>query len=222
MIEDGGSADTSTSDEVCSTGFHSEDNQGFMEYGSQSSELSQLLDEEVNRVKQEEENVVEEMDISLSSDSWHEIMDEVVQEEKDHGIVKKKTARTVMMMLKMINELDHDGDGEYNLNVSEDKKEDKDEICDGLQFLKQLDPDFVCSPRMIVRGIYSGEVLQLVVKRKTEGNLVHWALFDMKQKKQLLSVKAQMEYLFELSSKAQGTSDGVKVLGGWKWLDYKD
>ena len=72
MIRDGGSgdrgyeedrvsdagADTSSSDGSCSTGFHSEESLG-LEYGSEGSELSQLLDEEVNRVKQEEENVVE-------------------------------------------------------------------------------------------------------------------------------------------------------------------
>ena len=120
-------------------------------------------------------------DISLSSDGWHEVMDEVVEE---------------------------------------DDEDNEDEICDGFRFLKQLDPDFICSPRMIVRGIYTGEVLKLVVKRKTEGNLVHWAIFDTKQKKQLLSVKAQMEYRFELSRKAQGSTDGVKVLGGWNWRGW--
>ena len=107
MIRDGGSgdrgyeedrvsdagADTSSSDGSCSTGFHSEESLG-LEYGSEGSELSQLLDEEVNRVKLEEAKVVEEMDISLSSDTWHEDMDEVVEEEKGHDIVKNKTAKT--------------------------------------------------------------------------------------------------------------------------------
>ena len=179
--EDGAVDDTSSSDKASSTEIHSEDGQDFMEYGSEGSELSHLLDEELNRVKQEGGKDLEEMDISLPSDGWHEVMDEVVEE---------------------------------------DDEDNEDEICDGFRFLKQLDPDFICSPRMIVRGIYTGEVLKLVVKRKTEGNLVHWAIFDTKQKKQLLSVKAQMEYRFELSSKAQGTTDGVEVLGGWSWRGW--
>ena len=204
----GAAEDTSSSDKASSTEIHSEDGQDFMEYGSEGSELSHLLDEELNRVKQEGGKDLEEMDISLpSADCWHEVMDEVVEEETDLG---------------MNVELDGDGDvhGECNINVAEDDEDNEDEICDGFRFLQQLDPDFICSPRIILRGIYEGEVLKLVVKRKTEGNLVHWAIFDTKQKKQLLSVKAQMEYRFELSSKAQGTTDGVEVLGGWSWRGW--
>ena len=43
--------DTSSSDKASSTEIHSEDGQDFMEYGSEGSELSHLLDEELNRVK---------------------------------------------------------------------------------------------------------------------------------------------------------------------------
>ena len=49
---------------------------------------------------------------------------------------------------------------------------------------------------------------------------MHWALFDTNKKKQVLSVKAEMEYLSKLSSKAQGTSEGKKVLGGWNWRGW--
>ena len=197
--------ETSSSEEASSTGIHSEDSQALMEYGSEDSQLSQLLDEELNRVKKEGGKDLEKMDISLPSGSWNDMMDNDLEEETDLG---------------MNVELDGDGDGECNINVEKDDEDDEDEICDGFQFLQHLDPDFICSPRMIVRGVYTGEVLKLEVKRKTEGNLVHWKLFDTKRKKQLLSVKAQMEYRFELSTKAQGTSEGVKVLGGWKWRGW--
>ena len=123
--------------------------------------------------------------------------------------------------LRMHVELDGDGDGECNQNVSEEEGDAEEEYCDGYNFLQKIDPDFACSPRMIARGVFKGEVLKLEVKRRTEGNLVHWVLFDMKKKKQLLCVKAQMEYPFELSRKARGTnSEGVNVLGGWKWRGW--
>jgi len=109
--------------------------------------------------------------------------------------------------------------GERNNNVSEESEED-DELCDGFKFLQRIDRDFLCSPRMIVRGIYKGEVIKLEVKRRTEGNFVHWALFDMSKQKQLLCIKGQMEYRYELSNKAQCTGEGTKVLGGWRWRGW--
>merc|ERR1712004_893336 len=46
----------------------------------------------------------------------------------------------------------------------------------GEKFLLELDPDFMCSTRLVMRGVYKSEVLKLVVKRRLEGNLVHWEL----------------------------------------------
>ena len=207
-VESGGDAgeDTSSCDEASSTGIHSEDGQGFMEYRSGGLELSQLQDEELNSMEGGPKLQVEEMNISLPSGGWHEDVNEVVEEETD---------------LRMHVELDGDGDGKCNNDVAEQEGDDDEEKCEGYKFLQQLDPDFACSPRMICRGIYTGDVLKLEVKRRTEGNLVHWVIFDMKKKKQLLCVKAQMQYPFELSRKARGTSsEGVNVLGGWKWRGW--
>ena len=64
--------------------------------------------------------------------------------------------------------------------------------------LKRLDRDFFSSPRLIVRGIWRGEGLELQAKRRTEGTWVEWILKGMKTKhedeKTLLSVKANMSY----------------------------
>ena len=98
-------------------------------------------------------------------------------------------------------------------------EEGEEAVC-GAEFLKQLDRDYICSPRLIVRGVYVGEVLRLVVKRKTEGTLVDWALYNMKTRTQVLNIKGEMTYPFALSREAQGTKYGVEVKGGWSWRGY--
>ena len=248
-------SEESSSDEESSSSvgeIHTDDDSEGLHYGSEDSDLSNWLDEELQKA---EADVLEEKELSLPAQGWTSCLDEIdavgpnheegegqpitpaqaeqqvvrCEEDMDLGevlgggeegkgeedelsIVKKKMPKTVDMMLKMMNVVD---------DVAEDDKDDEDERCDdGFKFLQQLDRDFLCSPRMIVRGVYTGEVLKLVVRRKTEGNLVHWALFDMKRNKQLLSVKAQMEYQYKISSKALGTSEGVEVLGGWNWRGW--
>ena len=86
--------------------------------------------------------------------------------------------------------------------------------------LQQIDRDYICSPRLIVRGVYVGEVLKLVVKRKTEGTYVDWAMFNMNMKEQVLNIKGEMTYPFALSREAQGTKYGIEVKGGWSWRGY--
>ena len=98
--------------------------------------------------------------------------------------------------------------------------EEGEEAVSGAEFLKQLDRDYICSPRLIVRGVYVGEVLRLVVKRKTEGTLVDWAMYNMKTRTQVLNIKGEMTYPFALSREAQGTKYGVEVMGGWSWRGY--
>ena len=43
----------------------------------------------------------------------------------------------------------------------------------GHQLLVQLDRDYRSSPRKLVRGVYKSDVLELVVRRKLQGNLVN-------------------------------------------------
>ena len=106
--------------------------------------------------------------------------------------------------------------------VEKDDQVDKEgeEANSGATFLQQLDRDYICSPRLIVRGVYSGEVLKLVVKRKTEGTYVDWAMYNTKTKTQVLNIKGEMTYPFALSREAQGTKYGHEVKGGWRWRGY--
>ena len=217
--------------------YDADDDEERLHYGSQDSQLSNELDEELERA-----DILEEMELSLPAQGWSSCMDEVDAVGPDHeegegqpitpGEAEQRVVRCEEEMdlgedlgggeeVRMHVELDGDGDGECNKNVSEQEGDEEEEYCDGYNFLQKIDPDFACSPRMIARGVFTGEVLKLEVKRRTEGNLVHWVMFDMKKKKQLLCVKAQMEYPFELSRKARGTnSEGVNVLGGWKWRGW--
>ena len=38
------------------------------------------------------------------------------------------------------------------------------EVKSGARFLQQLDRDYLCSPRLIVRGEYTGQVLKVIAK----------------------------------------------------------
>ena len=62
--------------------------------------------------------------------------------------------------------------------VSQDESENS-----GAYFLEKIDPDFVCGPRGIVRGEYSGVLngtsYKLTARRKVgEGTWVDWSLVD--------------------------------------------
>ena len=105
---------------------------------------------------------------------------------------------------------DEEGDGD----------QEGEEAVSGAKFLHQLDQDYLCSPRLLVRGIYDGDVLQLVVKRKTEGTYVDWAMFNTRINEQVLNIKGEMTYPFALSRQAQGSKFGHEVMGGWGWRGY--
>ena len=92
----------------------------------------------------------------------------------------------------------------------------------GGHFLEQIDPDFLCGPRMIVRGDYIGEVngtsYKLTARRKAgEGTYVEWSLVEEKTKEQVLLVHGDMSYLYSLSREARSSKHGVRVNGGWSW-----
>ena len=110
--------------------------------------------------------------------------------------------------------------GQEGEGGDQDETEEGEEADSGARFLQQIDRDYICSPRLIVRGVYVGEVLKLVVKRKTEGTYVDWAMFNMNMKEQVLNIKGEMTYPFALSREAQGTKYGIEVKGGWSWRGY--
>ena len=91
--------------------------------------------------------------------------------------------------------------------------EQQDDCYTAEHFLAGLDRDFMCSPRKILQGQYTGEVLRLKVNRKAEGNHFHIALFDPKTDKYYMSVNAHLDCDYSLGP----TSKGCRVPGGWNW-----
>lgn len=93
-------------------------------------------------------------------------------------------------------------------------------------FLSKLDKNFLSSPRFIMRGEYegisNGTVYKLIVRRKTEGTYVVWGLFNMKTKKQILLVRGEMNYLYNLERQRteRWKTYGRYVKGGWAWDGY--
>ena len=90
--------------------------------------------------------------------------------------------------------------------------------------LKSLDRDFFSSPRLIVRGIFRGEGLELQAKRRTEGTWVEWILKVMKTRHEderiLLSVKANMTYKYGLGLLRGTEKYGYDLDGGKGWSGY--
>ena len=163
-----------------------------LDYGSQGSELSALLEEELQQVESEA--------LSVPDQGWTEVVDNMLEE---GGDVSMSTSADQVEV--------QDG---AKVRCNDDAA---DEVKSGAKFLQQIDKDYLCSPRLVVRGEYSGEVLKLVVKRKTQGTYVDWAIINKKTNKQLLLVHGEMTYPFGLSREALSTKFGEEVMGGWKW-----
>ena len=111
-------------------------------------------------------------------------------------------------------ESDRQLEGELNEEESDDYEE-SDAI--GFKLLKALDPDFLASPRMLVRGIYRGDVLELTVRRRTDGTLVSWTMREMVTNKYVLNVKAKMMYSYDI---AGGHKYGHRIRGGRGWEGF--
>ena len=92
----------------------------------------------------------------------------------------------------------------------------------GLTFLRNIDKHFMSSPRIIVRGRYRGQGMELIVRRRPEGTYVDWALFNTKSKKQALLVHGEMNYPFKWSEDALRHPEkfGKPVMGGWQWQGW--
>ena len=92
----------------------------------------------------------------------------------------------------------------------------------GREFLAKLDKNFICGPRLIVRGEYIGRSdgtdYKLIVRRKTEGTYVDWGLHNMKTKKQILLVRGEMSYPYNLEQKNERRKTyGRYIKGGWSY-----
>ena len=117
-----------------------------------------------------------------------------------------------------LNQGDDEEVGECEADSSEeelDNYEESDNI--GFKSLRKLDRDFHTSPRMLVRGVYRGDVLELIVRRKTEGNLVSWTLREMVNKKYVLNIKAKMLYSYDIGG---GHKYGHRLRGGRGWEGF--
>ena len=144
-----------------------------------------------------------------------ELQGDVIQEEEPRDMELSLPSVAVCEVANVIDTGTEDA-SDGMAKTEDDNSDDKL----GAKYLLELDPDFMCSTRLVMRGVYKSEVLKLVVKRRLEGNLVHWELFDTRRNKQIMCVKCQMEYPYDLSLEARGTSNGVKFLGGWGWRGW--
>ena len=207
---------TSISDKESSKrggGFHTNDEKQGLDYGGGGSDLSELLDGELRRVQSDD---VEEMELSH-------------MQEEGGGISLNTSATSIVSMEQsevVVHSIldnilaDVQVDGGDLVERDDQVNEEYEEANSGAKFLQQLDRDYLCSPRMVVRGEYVGEVLKLVVRRKPEGTYVDWTIVNMKTKTLVLNIKGEMTYPYGLSREAQGTKFGHEVRGGWRWRGY--
>ena len=210
----GGGKDGSSSDEEASMGrggFQTDDDEQGLRYGSDGSDLSDLLDEELNRVQ---DGNVELMELS---DNYEEGGNISMDTSAPRIVSMEQSEEMVQSILENILADAQVGGGDQVDDQVDDKGE---EANSGAKFLQQLDRDYLCSPRMVVRGVYVGEVLKLIVRRKTEGTYVDWTILNMKTKTLVLNIKGEMTYPYGLSREAQGTKFGHEVMGGWRWRGY--
>ena len=66
---------------------------------------------------------------------------------------------------------------EYTENEVRSRSQDVNKY--SYRCLRRLDIDFFSSPRLIVRGIWRGDVLELQAKRRVEGTWVEWIMRNM-------------------------------------------
>ena len=102
----------------------------------------------------------------------------------------------------------------------------EEENC-GKKFLKEIDNDFLCAPRKIVRGEYvgiarNGGEYKLIVRRKAgEGTYVTYDICDVKSGRNVFRVHGEMNYPYEMSRTAASSRNiGAYVVGGWSWRGW--
>ena len=175
-----------------------------LEYGADDENLIDGLHDELERMGVEEEDLAQ----SRGNLTVEELNSSILLSEK--------------MALSMSSAF------EGSVSADEDDKQTCDEHSnydgselDHFGFLKKLDQNFFCGPRMLVRGEYAAEgILNLVSRRKTEGTYVDWSMMDLRRKKQVLLVKGEMRYPFGLSRDARSSKHGHNVRGGWMYEGF--
>ena len=100
----------------------------------------------------------------------------------------------------------------------------------GSRALSKIDPHYYSSPRLVMRGEYVGDVINLKVKRKPmNGTYVDWYMMNKETKDIILNVKAEMTYSYDLHgvrnrAKKDGADDGasysMRVPSGRIWYGY--
>ena len=214
-----------------------EGSESSLDYGEEGEDLSNTLDEELAR-----RDNIEEADLALPPDgefsvvvdeiaTYDEVEDSIMEDTSTANLTHDLLNSSILLSEKLAlslcedfeNPLSEDDDNDQaSEHYQDDNTSDEENIqinC-GAEFLEKLDRDYLCSPRLIVRGVYNGEVLQLTMKRKTEGTFVDWSIMNMRYNKQVLLVKGEMTYPYGLSREALGTKFGTWVKGGWKWRGY--
>ena len=182
--------------EATRRGFGTDDEE--LNYGSAGPDLSDLLEEERRRAVLDD---IEEKELPLPCQTPMDVSDEV------DFVCEERTMEVDDCEGKDLDDVPDD----------DEANEEWKAVKSGAWFLSKIDKDYLCSPRLVVRGQYSSEVLKIIVKRRTEGNLVDWGIINKKTKKQLLLVHCEMTYPFGLSREALSTKFGHEVWGGWKW-----
>ena len=100
----------------------------------------------------------------------------------------------------------------------------------GSRALSKIDPHYYSSPRLVMRGEYVGDVINLEVKRKPmNGTYVDWFMMNKETKDIILNVKAEMTYSYDFHgvrnrAKKDGADDGasysMRVPSGRIWYGY--
>ena len=113
-------------------------------------------------------------------------------------------------------------------DLTEAEREIEDSI--GSRALSKIDPHYYSSPRLVMRGEYISDVINLKVKRKpVDGTYVNWFMVNKETKDIILNVKAEMTYSYDVHgvqnrAKKDGADDGAsyskRVPSGRIWYGY--
>ena len=184
--------------------------------------LSDKIGLSISEIEEDEDNMLDEI-VCDEGRLQYGIEDTALEESLDaelaevgRNLVSEGDDHVKEMQVSHLKEFFDDSlqAGEVNRGyVSDSSQESYDNI--GLQLLRQLDRDFLSSPRLIVRGVWRGDNLELVANRRLEGNLVHWTLTYIPKNKIVMLCKARMDYKYSLPD--TGIAHHFKLRGGLGW-----
>ena len=119
-------------------------------------------------------------------------------------------------------------DERYVKDLTEAEREVEDSV--GSRALCKIDRHYYSSPRLVMRGEYLSDVINLKVKRKpVDGTYVDWFMMNKETKDIILNVKAEMTYSYDVHgvqnrAKKDGADDGAsyskRVPSGRIWYGY--